>query len=83
MKIATVTICILLVAMAMTYIRYQSLHPCDWMEKDLAQRTGLPRLVVQGRIRAGFLIQGIVDPDTVDCVLAWWAYRAEGLPAER
>ena len=80
MKFMTVLTCIGIAAVVMTYIRYQSLDPCDWMEQDLAQQTELPRLVVQGRIRAGFLLDGIVDPDSLDCVLAWCEYRADGLP---
>ena len=80
MKFMTVLTCIGIAAVVMTYVRYQSLDPCDWMEQDLARQTELPRLVVQGRIRAGFLLDGIVDPDSLDCVLAWWQYRADGLP---
>ena len=32
---------LLLVAAIATYGRYQSLHPCDWMEEDLAAQSNL------------------------------------------
>ena len=65
-----------------TYARYQSLNPCDWMERDMARQTDLPTLVVRARIRAAFLIDGITEPDVYDCVMAWWEFRAEELPGE-
>lgn len=80
MKFMIVLACIAIAAVVMTYVRYQSLHPCDWMEQDLAQETDLPRLAVQAKIRASFVIDGILDPDSLDCVLAWWEFRANGLP---
>ena len=58
-----------------TYSRYESFSPCVWIEHDEAQETGLPRLVLRGRIHAEFLMRGIKDPDTVDCLFAWWDYR--------
>lgn len=71
---------VLVAALVATYARYESLSPCDWMAQDLAQRSDLPVLVVEGQIRANFLLEGIVDPGPYDCVLAWWKFRAEGLP---
>ena len=65
-----------------TYTRYQSFSPCDWMARDLEATTGLPSLVVQARIKALFLLDGVTDPDPVDCLLAWWDVRQEGLPPE-
>ncbi len=63
-------------ASAATYMRYESFHPCDWMEQDLAESSGLPRLAMRAQIRAEFVLQGIADPGPADCVLAWWDYRA-------
>lgn len=80
MKLVLVLILGIVAASTVTYARYGSFSPCDWMQQDLAQRSDLPLLVVQGRIRADFLIQGIIDPNPYDCVLAWWKFRAQGLP---
>lgn len=65
-----------------TYARYESFSPCDWMARDLETSTGLPGLVVQARIKAHFLLEGTTDPDSLDCLLAWWDIRQEGLPPE-
>ncbi len=75
------TALVLLVAAAAgaTYWRYQSLDPCDWMEQDLAENFCLTALVVEAKIRASFLIRGIVDPGPADCLLEWWRLRREGL----
>lgn len=61
-----------------TYSRYESFSPCIWIEHDQAEATGLPRLVLRGRIHAEFLMRGINNPDTVDCLLTWWDFRREG-----
>ena len=63
-----------------TYLRYGSFDPCDWMEQDLAERSGSPRLVARAQIQARFLLDGISDPDLRQCTLAWWEARAEDLP---
>lgn len=70
-------------AVAATYARYGSFDPCEWMEQDLAARSGLPRLAVRARIRAQFLLEGVAAPDAGQCILAWWEFRAEGVPEER
>lgn len=80
MRMALVVAGLLLAAVAATYARYQSLHPCDWMEQDLAAHYDLPLIVLQARIRAGFLLQGITDPDAADCLFEWWDLRSQGLP---
>ncbi len=80
MKVVLVVIGLAVAATIATYARYQSLNPCDWMERDLARQAGLPPMVVRARIRTGFLLQGISDPDAFDCILGWWEFRAEGLP---
>jgi hypothetical protein len=71
---------LLLAAVVATLFRYQSLHPCDWMERDLTEAYGLPALVAQAQIRAAFLLEGVTEPDALDCLLKWWDWRSEGIP---
>ena len=80
MKIATVLVGLLAAASIATWLRYDSLNPCDWMEQDRAERSGLPLLVVQAEIAARFLLDGITDPQPLDCLPAWWEQRAEEIP---
>ncbi len=82
MKFVLIVIGLAVAATIATYARYQSLNPCDWMEQDLTRQTGLPPMVVRVRIRAAFLIDGITDPGPYDCIMAWWEFRAEGLPGD-
>ncbi len=63
-----------------TFARYESFDPCDWLEQDMTRSLGTPPVVAQTRIRATFLFRGIVEPDTYDCLDAWWRLKAEGLP---
>ena len=72
----------LLVAAIATYARYQSLHPCDWMEEDLAAQSSLPRVAIELQIGTAFLLEGIADPGAGDCLVKWWDWRREGLPLE-
>src|SRR5690606_31796403 len=65
-----------------TLLRYESLDPCVWMERDLVEDSGLPPAVVRARIAAGFLLEGITDPSPVDCLLEWWRLRREGVPEQ-
>ena len=39
MRMALVVAGLLLAAVAATYARYQSLHPCDWMERTWRRTT--------------------------------------------
>ena len=73
---------LLVVASIATYARYQSLHPCDWMEQDLAAHSSLPRVAVELQISAAFLLEGITNPGPGDCLVKWWDWRREGLPQE-
>lgn len=82
MRIFAVVLGLTIVAVVATYARYQSLHPCDWLERDTAEASGLPALAAQARIRAGFLIDGIVDPGASDCLTAWWDLRSEAAAAQ-
>ncbi len=80
MKFVQFAIVVILLAVIATYARYESLSPCDWMGQGLAAQSDLPLIIIRGRIRANFLLRGIADPDAYDCVLAWWKFRAEGVP---
>ena len=71
---------LLVAAAGATFFKYGSLHPCDWMERDLAEDSGLPLLAVQARIAAEFLIDGITEPTPSDCLMRWWEFRQDGLP---
>lgn len=83
MRTAAVVIPGLLVAAVIaTYVRYQSLDPCTWLEKDLAANSDWPLPVVRARIQANFLMDGITDPNAGDCLLEWWDWRGEGMPAD-
>ncbi len=80
MKAALLVAGLLLAAVGATFFRYQSLNPCDWMEQDLAESYGLPLLIVRAQIRAAFLLEGVTEPDALDCLLEWWDWRSEGIP---
>ena len=72
---------ILIASTIATYGRYKSLNPCDWMEQDLAQRSNLPLIVLQGQIRANFLLKGITAPGPYECIVEWWHLRQTGVIA--
>lgn len=73
----------LLVAAAVaTYARYESLDPCDWLQRDLMAESGQPQVAVELRISAAFLLDGITDPGPGDCLVKWWEWRREGIPEE-
>lgn len=79
MRYALLVIALAAAATVATYVRYESLDPCDWMEQDMARQSALPLLVVRARIRAEFLLEGITEPTATDCLSRWWEIRAEGL----
>lgn len=81
-RFAVIVAGLLLAAAVATYARYQSLHPCDWMRRDLAAHSSLPAVAVELRIGAAFLLEGITDPDAGDCLVKWWEWRREGVPLE-
>lgn len=76
-----IVIALVVAAVVATYARYRSFDPCEWIARDMADRTGIPVVVWHSRIRADFLLQGITDPSASDCVLAWWKERANGVEA--
>lgn len=51
------------------FVRYGSGHPCDWLEHDMAAKSGLPRLAIQGVLAAQFA----GDDPTVGTCLGRWA----------
>jgi hypothetical protein len=65
-----------------TWSRYESFDPCVWMEQDAARESRLPRAVVRAKIRGEFLLRGIGNPDSYQCLQAWWKFRADNLPDE-
>ncbi len=83
MRYLGIAAALVVVAAIATLARYESFDPCDWLEQDIARSLGMPALVAQARIRATFLFRGIVEPDTSDCLNAWWHLKAEGLPEEK
>ena len=72
----------LIAAVVATYARYQSLDPCDWMMRDLTESSSLPDIVVAARVRSAFLLDGITEPTSTDCLMGWWQLRSEMLPEE-
>ena len=82
MRIVVIVAGLLVVASIATFARYGSLHPCDWMEQDLAAQSSLPRVAVELQISAAFLLEGITNPGPGDCLVKWWEWRREGLPQE-
>lgn len=77
--VLVVVIGIAMAATAATYIRYHTFDPCEWIARDMADRTSVPLVVWQSRVRADFLLQGVAEPSPSQCVLAWWKERADGV----
>ena len=65
-----------------TFARYESFDPCVWLEHDLAEQTGLPRMVAQAQIQAEFFVEGVTNPSAKQCLFAWWDVRADGARAQ-
>ena len=78
MRYLGVVLLLLAVAVGATLFRYGSLHPCDWLERDMVRALELPPIMVQARIRASFMFRGITEPDAYDCLTDWWRLKAEG-----
>lgn len=70
-------------AVIATLARYESLDPCDWLAHDMARALDAPSLLAEAKIRADFLLRGITEPQTTDCLTAWWDLKADGVPSER
>lgn len=81
MKYVVIAVGLAIAASVATYVRYGSLDPCVWIEKDMAAGSNLPLIVIQAEIKARFLLQGYTDPGFYDCLELWWELRAEDLPS--
>ncbi len=79
MRMALVTLGVLVAAAAATLVRYGSLDPCVWLETDLIEDSILPPAAVRLQIQAAFLVDGVTDPGPLDCLLKWWVRRGEEL----
>jgi hypothetical protein len=82
MRYLLIFVALLAAAAIATYLRYESLSPCVWLEKDMQAASGLPDLAVSTQIRAEFLLDGITEPDGWDCLLKWWDFKANGGPEQ-
>lgn len=78
MKYLLLLVGLAVAASVATYARYESLNPCVWLVHDAADQSGLPPLAEEARIRAAFLVRGITEPNSYDCLDAWWRLRSEG-----
>ncbi len=67
-------------AAAATYVQYQSFDPCDWLIRDMAEHSSLPHVVVEARMRADFLLDGVTEPNAEDCLVKWWKLRKDDPP---
>lgn len=72
-----ISILCVVAAIGATFWRYQSLHPCDWLQKDMVEASGQPDFWVEIRIKARFLLDGITEPSLENCLNGWWTYRIE------
>ena len=82
MRTIIVASTVLVLAVGATFFRYGSLDPCVWLEEDMLAKSDLPRLAIEARIQARFLLDGILEPDLGDCLRGWWNFRLEELPEE-
>lgn len=78
MKYLVLVAAAVVAAVIATLVRYESLHPCDWLEQDVAARLGVPPLVAEAKLRAEFLVSGVTEPAAGDCLTAWWDFKANG-----
>lgn len=66
---------LLLFAAAGTFTRYNSFDSCRWLIVDTANTYELSETAATARARGDLLLHGIVDPDGLDCLYAWWRVR--------
>lgn len=79
MRFLLLVLGLMVAAVVATFFRYQSLHPCDWLEKDMIAASDMPEIWVVARLRARFLMEGITDPSARECLEGWWSFRIEEL----
>jgi hypothetical protein len=68
---------LLIVAAFGTLHRYGSFDTCRWLVVDTAHTYHLSETAAEARARADLVIRGIIDPDSVDCLYAWWRVRRD------
>jgi len=78
MKYLGIIVVLGVAAVIATFARYESIDPCEWLEQDMTRALGMPSVVTQARIRAGFMLRGIVEPTSRECLEDWWRLKAEG-----
>ena len=78
MKYLGIMVVLGVAAVIATFARYESIDPCEWLEQDMTRALGMPSVVAQARIRAGFMLRGIVEPTSRECLEDWWRLKAEG-----
>ncbi len=80
MRYLAILVLLVVAAAAATFARYESFSPCMWLEHDMARESDLPQLAIQAQIKASFLLDGVTDPTTTECLNKWWNFRLNGLP---
>ena len=78
MKYLWIAVALIAVAVGGTLFRYGSLHPCEWLEQDTIETSGVRPVVAQAQIRATFMVHGIAEPGAYDCLRHWWRLKADG-----
>ncbi len=73
----TILAILAVVIVVATLSRYQSLDPCDWLINDVAAAYHVTPNMAEAKIRAGFLLDGVIQPDATDCLTEWWSFRGE------
>ncbi len=82
MKYLGIVVVLGLAAGIATFARYESFDPCAWLEQDMTRALGMPPIVAEARIRASFMLRGIVEPTGRECLEDWWHLKAKGLPEQ-
>jgi hypothetical protein len=83
MRVFVLVFVVIAAGIVATYARYGSLHPCDWLHKDMLAASDLPgppevvEPLVEGWITTRFLLDGITEPTALDCLEGWWSFRID------
>ena len=71
-----IAVLVVVIAGVGVFVRYGSGHPCDWLEHDMAVKSGLPRLAIQGVLAAQFAGD---DPTAAICIRRWVDLHVNGV----